>query len=519
MKWTQLALAAAVLAPLSSYGSDPPKPQLHYNEDDKKFTLTSATAPPPECLPPAPAAAPKTPAAPKAKTAAPAAKAANKQPPVTTPAHAPPAPPAPAPPAPPAPAPPAPPAPAPPAPPAPAPPAPGPGTYTLDSISGTCLRALGIAKSNITLTGDGFVDDNKNPVKVQHVFGPTGKELANPPPVDEQGPLLLVLADHTVVVVDSLKAAETHSDTTVLTCPDNAFARAHDADVEIDLLSGSVIKNPPRNVVSPNEGLVVYVCHDPSKYVTVDWGGSRGMTRADIVPTNQSQGKGGDKAPPAPKPGLSRYAFAPRQAGSADLKVWASTDTTHTPDAALELEVEPLYWGAVRFGLGTLFGSWRSYEIATFSGSRQQEVRSDTQNATFELVSGFAPYVLDDYLWNGRSQSGGHDAHVAPFFGFGVLGTTPNQGVQGLSSVHLGIEYEVADNFSIAATAVYRRSKTLANGYAVGSPVESGMTLDNITVDNWSWGFAVVVNATPSFLQFAAGTTGTSSSDKSGGGK
>jgi hypothetical protein len=116
----------------------------------------------------------------------------------------------------------------------------------------------------------------------------------------------------------------------------------------------------------------------------------------------------------------------------------------------------------------------------------------------------------------GRSQSGGPNVHFAPFIGFGVLGASPDQGLQGLTSVHVGFELEVASNFSIAATFAYRRVRRLAPGYEPGSPVAMGMEADSFTTDGWEPGFGLVVNASPSFLQFA---TGKSSSGGAGGDK
>src|SRR5262249_1836853 len=94
-----------------------------------------------------------------------------------------------------------------------------------------------------------------------------------------------------------------------------------------------------------------------------------------------------------------------------------------------------------------------------------------------------------------------------PYFGFGVVGGAANQGVQALSSFHSGLEFEFASNFSIAATFVLRRTRALLPGYTAGSAVSLGTTIDAITHDSWRPGFGLVINASPSFLQFATGTS------------
>jgi hypothetical protein len=226
------------------------------------------------------------------------------------------------------------------------------------------------------------------------------------------------------------------------------------------------------------------------------------MTRAQLDGIAQAQGV------EQRDPGLaiSRLTFPPRKAGPADLRVFDGGDSSGKAAIEVQLEVEPLYWGAVRFGLGTLFGDWTSYEVATFAGSRQPELRRLRDTATFELVSGFAPYVFD-LGSGGRSHTGGRNAFVAPFIGFGVIGVAPDKSLQGLSSFQIGLELEVASNFSIAATFAYRRTRELAGGYERGTPVATGTSVDDVTVDAWAPGFGIVVNTTPAFLQFATGSS------------
>ncbi len=87
--------------------------------------------------------------------------------------------------------------------------------------------------------------------------------------------------------------------------------------------------------------------------------------------------------------------------------------------------------------------------------------------------------------------------------GYGLLGTTTTQNVQALSSFHAGLELELAQNFSIAVTLVLRRTQGLLEQYRVGSPVTAGMTAQDVVGDAWQPGLGIVINTSPSFLQFA----------------
>lgn len=483
MRWIFVVAIAVGAVPSTFGGPARPPDAVKYVGDE--YVLTSATLPPKECAPvvrraaPAPASDPKQHAKSDAQSGG-ADTGGAGAPNVVTPAPA--------------------------------------DTYRI-TITKACLSALNLPALSLDRDGTIREDGKRLQARPQHVFTLQQKEV-DLGTSDEQGPFLVVKADGAVRRLETKESEAPPGSNQVAPCSASDYAGWGTADVKIDLApGGSVRLSPPRNVVKPNVGLVVLVCHDPRNALTVSWGGSRGLTRAGITSngTNQSAalkhgpGEGGAAGPR--KPRVQRFTFSPRSAGKADLSIWEKTDTSGTPDFSVELEVEPLYWGAVRFGLGTLFGRWDTYSIATPSGSHTQEVRGVSQAAAFELVSGFAPYFFDLH-WGGRSQSGGHTSYVAPFIGFGVIGSNPTGGVQALTSVHLGLDFEVANNLSIALTFAVRRTKELASDYSVGSPVASGLTIDNITVDKWRPGFGVVLNATPDFLQFATGGSTTSSGGK-----
>jgi hypothetical protein len=288
-----------------------------------------------------------------------------------------------------------------------------------------------------------------------------------------------------------------------------------EAFVQIYLPTRSTWHVPPRNVMRPNQGLTVEICHRRSENVSVEWGGERGLTQPSMVaagqaPTLYSADVSG--APPVTEPVvMSTFSFSPRRAGSADIKV-TTTASSGDGDApasnphVVELQIDSLSWGSARFGVGTLIdvnNQWKTYQIATMAGSSQPEIRQFNSAMGFELVTGFAPYLFDDLIWGGRSQTGGGNTHLAPYFGFGVFGAALNQGTQAFSSFHLGLEIEFFTNFSVATTVAIRRTPVLADGYRPGSPVAPTQSVGDVTGDGWHPGFGIVINASPDFLQFA----------------
>lgn len=365
--------------------------------------------------------------------------------------------------------------------------------YELLKASDECLIDVEVRSERVERDQEGTYWVAGKRIRLKLMMAPDlVADLSKAPP--DKGPVLIV--SETGSIVRTMRVLERRSqfDSCIWT---------GEADVRIDLLRRSVDKVPSRSIVHPNEGIIVQVCYDPQDDITVQWGGTRGLTRSSVGDKSSHSGvDAGDKPVQ-----ISSLPFPPRQTGSADIKVFIGTDTNVAPIFIVELEVEPTYWGAIRFGLGTIFGDWKTYEVATLSGSRQPEVRGSVNRAKFELVSGFALYP--EAIWGGgRSQTapfGWKNTDVAPFIGFGIVGQSSTNGVQGLTSFHAGIEIEFASNFSVALTYAYRRARVLADGYAEGSPVAMSLTADNVTTDGWSSGFAVVLNASPEFLQFASG--------------
>jgi hypothetical protein len=279
--------------------------------------------------------------------------------------------------------------------------------------------------------------------------------------------------------------------------------------VELSPRGRTLVQVPANGVVPPNQGVAVHVLHAPEANLMVTWGGTRGLTQPRVnTPAPARAQSGEEPAPPTATPTVvelraSTFTFAPRRAGTADLSVEAKTSEAEKQTFSVELEVDELTWGAVRFGFASVFGraATRDYELRTFAGGTQTEIAvGDRQKVNFEAVLGFAPYVIDILAWGGRSHASvGRNAFVAPYLGFGIIGQGAS-GVESFGSIHLGLEFEVTRTFSVAGTAVWRRVTTLSDGYSVGSPVPAGT---NFTTKSTGIGFGLVLNVSPDFLQFA----------------
>jgi hypothetical protein len=282
--------------------------------------------------------------------------------------------------------------------------------------------------------------------------------------------------------------------------------------VELSPRGRTVVRGPENNVVPPNRGLVVRVLHAPGANLSVTWGGTRGLTRPNVntpAPAKAQAGeeeRGGEVIVALVS---STFTFAPRRAGTADLTIEAKTSEAEKQTFSVELEVDELTWGAVRFGFASVFGdaATRGYALRTFAGGTQTEIAlDDDQDVNFEAVLGFTPYLVDLIAWGGRSHASvGRNFYVAPYLGFGIIGQGAS-GAESFGSLHVGLEVEVTRTFSIAGTVVWRRVTTLSKGYAVGSPVNAGT---DFTTKGTGVGFGLVLNVSPDFLQFATPSSST----------
>lgn len=167
----------------------------------------------------------------------------------------------------------------------------------------------------------------------------------------------------------------------------------------------------------------------------------------------------------------------------------------------VDIAVDTPYAGAIRIGVAGIFGSARdrSYAVQTLPGSGQAEiVTTEGGSMDAELVLGIAAYLEG----GGRTYFTGDRHHWSPYFGIGLV-DKQNSSFEFLRSLHVGLEYEVSKQFSIAGTVVGRRVDRLVDGLEVGDPV-TGMSVS--TRKGYSFGVGVVINVSPDFLKIAKGS-------------
>jgi hypothetical protein len=271
-------------------------------------------------------------------------------------------------------------------------------------------------------------------------------------------------------------------------------------------------------ILPPNTSLDVLVVHAPPVKIEASLSGEQALSSPALLNSefaNEAKGVAG-VAPGAAEPAVAMTSafFGPRRPDSAaDLTITAVNGTTKVP-WKLEMFVEKTYSGALRIGIGVLFGRAvdHDYSAVKVDNSSQHELVARTGGrAEFELVVGYAPYVFDMIAGRkGRAYQSTtlaqRAAGFAPYIGLGTLSVGQGTGIEFFRTIHLGLEWEPLRNFSIAATFVMRRVTRLQHGYEVGSPVNSG---DPPTREQLALGFGLVLNLTPEFFRFA--TRGSSS--------
>lgn len=300
--------------------------------------------------------------------------------------------------------------------------------------------------------------------------------------------------------------------------------------IDVDGSWASTTRVPPDNVIRPNQGVLLVIRHAQRNKLKVSYGGTRGLT----IPEVEVQGGTelhAERLPSAPSPPeqsnlrVTTFPFPPRKAGSADIDLEiedASASRGKAVPYTVPLEVDQAFWGAVRLGIAGFYtiNGGSSYEARLAPGSDQLQIyESASPGVGFEIVVGFAPYLIDLH-WGGRFYGSrwqlrdretvsGNDAdlpykrrsnaYVAPYIGFGVVGTTGEEAIP-FGSLYLGWEVEFARHFSVAITYTMHRVTRLATGYEIGSPVDA---TTNFTSTGPGHGIAIVLNGSPSFLQFA----------------
>lgn len=264
---------------------------------------------------------------------------------------------------------------------------------------------------------------------------------------------------------------------------------------------------PSGHVINPNIPVLVLVRHERRMRVRVSMGGQVGLFEPGIRDNTGRDGKAtagpGDEPTPPLDVIVSRYPFAPRLPGQADIRI--RMDEPGKPQTlqslTLQFIIEKTYAGAIRVGVASVFGGAvdREYAVQTRPGSDQPEIVA-TSNSAFdlELTLGFAPFL--EFFNGGRSYFQGRGRlRFAPYVGIGLLNQKQNA-LETLKSLHLGIEAEPNPHFSVALTLVGRRVTRLSPPASVGSP---GDPSGPPTSTGYQLGVGVVLNVSPDFLRFA----------------
>ena len=260
-------------------------------------------------------------------------------------------------------------------------------------------------------------------------------------------------------------------------------------------------------ILRPNVGLTVIARGPKPKAVAIKQDGQRGLTRLRLRQPNVATGQ-------LTSDGVVcgqevKQQFVPRKAGPADVTITLlEGDKKEAPvqTITVELEVESTDAGAIRLGLAPIFGPGvdERYIAISRPGESQNHIFLEGKGpADLELVVGFAPFV--ESIWGGRGYSNTKNITefpfgFSPYVGIGALSAGAN-GVDALKSLHLGLEWEMTQEFAVAVTVVGRRVNRLAPGVAVGMPIES--TADIPLVTPVEFGAAIVISLSPDFLRFA----------------
>lgn len=262
-------------------------------------------------------------------------------------------------------------------------------------------------------------------------------------------------------------------------------------------------------IIRPNTTVAVRVRYRGNLTLKVEQGGHKGI----FTPGFQDY----VKPQPAPPSGVPKaqadqdkkikekiVTFAPRKPGDADIKVKLMDKAKNNEvvyEETIELIVEKTYLGALRLGVGMVFGDavTETFAAETLPGSSQAEIAQTTNNAfNSEVVLGIAPYAFD-WSRGGRSyHADGGNSKFAPYIGVGLL-NTDRSSLDILSSIHIGLEWEAIPSVSIAATVVGREVTRLRNGFEVGDPVMETVP----TTKGYEFGFGLVLNLSPEFLKLA----------------
>jgi hypothetical protein len=271
----------------------------------------------------------------------------------------------------------------------------------------------------------------------------------------------------------------------------------------------------------PNQELVVAVLAPKGRVVHVASKGKPADTVATIVNAPSTGGITTSmtaRPPSPPRTGgdfeIVCSRFAPRASGDATVTVKLGTPAADGSEKLgegvdFDLFVRPVYGGALRVGLGAVRVVEHSYSARSIAGGAGNAiVENPARPASFELVVGYAPFLLQTWFSDAGGRTYGRDAtpwyaRFAPYLGFGVVGPGGGTSVDWFRSIHVGGEWEAFSNFSVALTWVIHRTAVLAPGLHVGGPAPDPGSL---TTNAYHSALGVVVNFSPDLFKFTVNT-------------
>jgi hypothetical protein len=275
-----------------------------------------------------------------------------------------------------------------------------------------------------------------------------------------------------------------------------------DVEKDLDRIAYNEVFPKTGATLLPNKPIVVRVRHPADRRVTVTASGKEGFYTPSIrmdLPDSAQLSRGAKARGNVPLV-VTEKVLPPRLPGAAKVRVQVEAPARAGPVDAIEHDFEVLetFIGALRIGIAAVGAGAvnAEYEARLAPGSQQAQVAAKVLRPfEYELLLGYAPF----FEKGGRPVNGCTAAPwcFAPYLGLGVVSPRADGGVDFLTSVHLGAEWEPVPSFSIAATLVGRRVERLASGLRVGGPVAAEATL---VETQYTVGAALVFNVSPQFL-------------------
>jgi len=297
------------------------------------------------------------------------------------------------------------------------------------------------------------------------------------------------------------------------TCKE-VHAPPHDWEIWLDAANSASalkIQKFEHQFVEPNSFGVVLVRHSDQVDVQFDSLPAPAITRPSIDTGIGQSGTGNvspnneiaNKVAPATAYQCTMHPIAPRPSGPLQIKVKlvsVANRATTLGERTLDVIVIQRYAGAFRVGIAGVFRAPdQKFEARTFPGSSQSEIVR-TARTPIELVLGYSLYLegFDKgrrYIF--KEATPWYKANLGLYFGFGAASIASGS-FDFLKSLHVGVEYELSPNLSLALTGVLRRVDQLADGAHVGGPAPATIPVTSGYVP----GVAIVLNISPSFFRF-----------------